>query len=197
MCGTGEFRPYSDGEFRFRHGKKTYVVPSQEYAVCTECGTRGYIPGQRARNSLSVAEFQSALIDYISPSEVLSVRERYNLTQKQASQLFKGGVNGFSKWERGTTFPSASTVMLLKLALSSNEVMQKLVEIAKVDFQVEDQLAVTKKITSDTASQTNSYIQCTHAEYRDDAVDNDEIDTDQEWKNLNQPLISTTFTSLN
>jgi len=197
ICDSNEFRPYNDGEFTFRHVKKSYVVPNQEYACCANCGTRGFLPGQRAKNLQTIKNFQASIPEYISPSDVLSVRERYNLTQKQASQLFKGGVNGFSKWERGAAFPTASTAMLLKVALASPEAMQKLVEVARVDFEVVDQLDEPKKPAKALPLQSSVIIQCTHAEYREDTAFNDETEADQEWKNLNQPVISTASSFLN
>ncbi len=42
-------------------------------------------------------------------------RKRLGLTQKRAADLFGGGINAFSEYERGKTQPSKSTVLLLKL----------------------------------------------------------------------------------
>lgn len=192
ICDSGEFEPHDDGTHNFRHGRKTYIVKGLQYALCTACGTSGYLPGQRKANSKLIKEFQASLVDYISPSDVLSVREKYSLTQKQASQLFKGGVNGFSKWERGVAFPSAGTAMLMKVALASNEAMQTLVEIANVDFEVDSS---TVEHDLGKASEKISPLvitQCTHAEYRDDFVDNDiESDIDTKWNALTQSSTST------
>jgi HTH-type transcriptional regulator/antitoxin MqsA len=192
ICDSGEFQPHHDGTYSFRHGRKTYVVTGQQYAVCSECGTSGYLPGQRKENARLIKEFQASLVDYISPSDILSVREKYNLTQKQASQLFKGGVNGFSKWERGVAFPSAATAMLLKIALASSEAVQILAHAAKVDFQVEIPRNELDQGDISTKGLPLVITQCTHAEYRDDFVDNDiESDIDTKWNALAQSSTST------
>lgn len=191
ICDCGEFRPHGDGVFNFRHGRKTYTVENQQYALCTECGTSGYLPGQRRTNANSIKKFQAALTDYISPSDVLSVREKYNLTQKQASQLFKGGVNGFSRWERGIAFPSAGTAMLLKVALASTDAMKTLARVANVDFLIETPKGEVAPTTDDSKGAPLVVIQCTHNEYRDEVVDNDiESDSETKWNLLNQPLVS-------
>jgi HTH-type transcriptional regulator/antitoxin MqsA len=198
ICDSGEFRPHSDGVFNFRHGRKTYSVENQKYAVCTECGTSGYLPGQRRENTNSIKKFQASLTDYISPSDVLSVREKYNLTQKQASQLFKGGVNGFSKWERGIAFPSAGTAMLLKVALESSDAIRTLAKVANVDFAIEIPGQDATPSLEDSKAVPLVVIQCTHNEYRDEVVDNDiENDSETKWNLLNQSLVSKTQFSLN
>jgi len=198
ICDYGEFRPHNDGVFNFRHGRKTYSVQNQQYALCTECETSGYLPGQRRENSNSIKKFQASLVDYISPSDVLSVREKYNLTQKQASQLLKGGVNGFSKWERGVSFPNAGIVMLLKVALESSDAMQTLARVANVDFAVEIPKGEAISEADDSKTAPLVVIQCTHNEYRDEVVDNDiESDSETKWNLLNPPLVSKMQSSLN
>jgi len=191
VCGAGELLPHSDGKFDFRHGKKDYAVPNQHYAKCESCETSGYLPGQLAANAESIKKFQSALPDYISPSDVLAVRERYGLTQKQATKIFKGGATGFSKWERGISFPCGATSMLLKAALESIEAMTAFAKIANVDFPIIDQKPVTTASEEKPAvSSTSVVYHCTHSEYRDevvaDLIDNDfDNEVSQKWMTLN------------
>lgn len=190
LCSEGEFREYGDGNFTFSHGKKKYVVEGQLYARCSVCKVEGFLPGQRALNEISIANFQKDIPDYVSPSDVLAVRERYALTQNQASQIFKGGVNGFSKWERGITYPSGATAMLIKAALASAEAMQTFAEIARVGFSVVDQKPLAAPASVNEESMKPLVFTATHVEYYDDArvvgCDNETDNEDRtSWTTLN------------
>jgi len=53
-------------------------------------------------------------------------RKRLGLTQKRAADLFGGGINAFSEYERGKTQPSKSTVLLLKLLDKHPELLKEI-----------------------------------------------------------------------
>jgi HTH-type transcriptional regulator/antitoxin MqsA len=46
---------------------------------------------------------------------VLHVRRKLGLGQREAGEIFGGGVNAFSRYETGKAQPPVSTVKLLKL----------------------------------------------------------------------------------
>ena len=126
VCGKGTWNPQADGSYKFRHGRRSHIVSGQHYAVCDQCGTRGYLPKQRDANQKLVLEYKKSLPGYISPSDVLALREKYILTQEQAALIFGGGKQGFSKWECGKAAPAGPTARLIKLALNSADVMATL-----------------------------------------------------------------------
>lgn len=137
MCQKGQWVPHLDGKYKFSHGRKNYVVENQAYALCNECGTSGFLPGQRDSNRHKIREFQSSLLDYISPSDVLAVREKYCLKQSDAMKIFGGGKQGFSKWERGTAVPTGSTARMLKLVLEVPQAMKYFADQASVELTYE------------------------------------------------------------
>ncbi|KXJ47889.1 MAG: hypothetical protein AXW13_08700 [Alcanivorax sp. Nap_24] len=51
----------------------------------------------------------------LTSEEIRLVRRMLGITQREASMLFGGGANSFSKYERGVTLQSSSMDMLLKL----------------------------------------------------------------------------------
>lgn len=51
----------------------------------------------------------------LTSAEVREIRERLRLTQKQAAQICGGGVNAFSRYERGEKLPLRATSNLLRL----------------------------------------------------------------------------------
>ena len=145
LCNNGIWKPYADGTYQFRYGRKSHSVSGQHYATCDKCGTRGYLPGQRDANQKLIREYQKAMPGYISPSDVLALREKYILTQEQAGLIFGGGKQGFSKWECGKTAPAGPTARLIKLALNIPDVMRILALDAGI--QLPEPVAHDRRIT--------------------------------------------------
>ncbi len=52
---------------------------------------------------------------FIDPEFILSVRKKLQLDQREAGELFGGGVNAFSRYENGKSKPSLALVKLLKV----------------------------------------------------------------------------------
>ncbi|AVO49234.1 antitoxin [Melaminivora suipulveris] len=51
----------------------------------------------------------------IDPGYIAQVRQKLSLDQRQAAELFGGGVNAFSRYETGRTRPPLALVQLLRL----------------------------------------------------------------------------------
>ena len=51
----------------------------------------------------------------VDPSFILGVRKKLHLDQREASEIFGGGVNAFSRYENGKTKPPLALVKLLKV----------------------------------------------------------------------------------
>ena len=126
ICNKGIWHPLSNGIHKFRHGRRPHVVNGMHFAVCDECNTQGFLQGQRDENQGLIQEYMKTLIEYVSPSDILALREKYLLTQEQAGMIFGGGKQGFSKWERGMTAPAGPTARLIKLALKNPDSMREL-----------------------------------------------------------------------
>ena len=69
------------------------------------------------------------------------------LTQKQANQIFGGGVQSFSKWERGTSSPAGPTARLIRLALKHADVMAALAN--EVGVRISDSIIKASKPKQD------------------------------------------------
>ena len=52
---------------------------------------------------------------YVDPDFIAKVRRKLDLDQRQAAELFGGGVNAFSRYENGKTKPPLALVKLFKL----------------------------------------------------------------------------------
>lgn len=51
----------------------------------------------------------------VDPEFIVSVRKKLELDQREAAEIFGGGVNAFSRCENGKTKPSLALVKLLKV----------------------------------------------------------------------------------
>lgn len=132
MCANGKLREYDDGEFTFRYGHRLYKVPNLLYGKCDQCGTEAYLEGNLSENQKRIGSFQKKLVKIISPTQIRELREKYDLSQKVAAQIFGGGVSGISKWERGEAIPGEATAKLMLLALRVDGVFTELARLSSV-----------------------------------------------------------------
>ena len=51
----------------------------------------------------------------VDPDFIASVRKKLDLDQREAGEIFGGGVNAFSRYENGNTKPPLALVKLLKV----------------------------------------------------------------------------------
>jgi HTH-type transcriptional regulator/antitoxin MqsA len=92
------------------------VIPAVCGDFCRNCGEAVFDMDESARVSASMLEFNkqvnAAMVD---PSFIASVRKKLGLDQREAAEIFGGGVNAFSRYENGKTKPPLALVKLLKL----------------------------------------------------------------------------------
>lgn len=97
------------GEFSSEHKIKpmVYIYKKIEFVVnqpaqwCDSCG-EGIIDAKDDKAVDSIIQAEKARIDgLLTPAEIQSVRKKLRLTQKAAAALFGGGINAFSRYEKG------------------------------------------------------------------------------------------------
>ncbi|MGA8514254.1 MAG: type II TA system antitoxin MqsA family protein, partial [Burkholderiaceae bacterium] len=57
-------------------------------------------------------QVNAAIVD---PAYIASVRKKLDLDQKEAAEIFGGGVNAFSRYENGKTKPPLALIKLLRV----------------------------------------------------------------------------------
>jgi HTH-type transcriptional regulator / antitoxin MqsA len=62
----------------------------------------------------------------VDPQFIANVRKKLALDQREAAELFGGGVNAFSRYETGVTRPPLALVKLLKLLDRHPELLMEL-----------------------------------------------------------------------
>lgn len=91
-----------------------FVVEQVRGWHCPACGECEFDDGEGTRYSAAL-EAARARADLERAEEIRAIRKRLHLTQAEAAELFGGGVNAFSEYERGKTRPHKATMVLLRL----------------------------------------------------------------------------------
>ena len=83
---------------------------------CPACGEVVLNREHGDRYSELLGQFQRQVnAAYVDPGFIAKVRKKLDLDQRQAAEIFGGGVNAFSRYENGKTKPPLALVKLLKV----------------------------------------------------------------------------------
>ena len=106
-------------------GKSIVIAMPGDY--CTNCGD-GIFSASDTRRYLETVKAFRAQVDAepLPPSAIRKVRKRLKLTQKQAGEIFGGGIRAFSQYERGVTRPGKAADTLLRLLDRHPELLEEL-----------------------------------------------------------------------
>jgi len=91
-------------------------VPGVHFSVCDACGEEFFTAAQARASQVKFTDAKRRALGLLSGVQIKRLRKHFGLTQRQASQVFGGGVNSFSKYERGEVVQSKSIDRLLRLA---------------------------------------------------------------------------------
>ncbi len=95
---------------------ETTTIPSVTGDFCPACDEVLLDREQGDRYSDWVGAFQRQVnAAYVDPAFIAKVRKKLDLDQRQAAEIFGGGINAFSRYENGKTKPPLSLVKLLKV----------------------------------------------------------------------------------
>lgn len=95
---------------------ETTTVPAVTGDFCPACDEVLLDREQGDRYSDWVGAFQRQVnAAYVDPAFIAKVRKKLALDQRQAAEIFGGGINAFSRYENGKTKPPLSLVKLLKV----------------------------------------------------------------------------------
>lgn len=124
-CATAELvRDTRDMPYTYK-GEST-VIPAVTGDFCPACGEAVLEMGESVRTSAAMLEFNkqvnAAIVD---PAFIASVRKKLSLDQREAAEIFGGGVNAFSRYENGKTKPPLALVKLLKVLDRHPELLQE------------------------------------------------------------------------
>lgn len=124
-CGAGGMvRTARDVSRNFRG--QMVAIAAVDGWHCPACGEVEFASEAAAKRFFAKAQKAQQAIIQSEAERVRQWRKRLGLTQKRAADLFGGGVNAFSEYERGKTQPSKSTLLLLKLLDQHPELLEEI-----------------------------------------------------------------------
>ncbi|OFZ70821.1 MAG: antitoxin [Betaproteobacteria bacterium RBG_16_58_11] len=114
-CGGAKLvRDTRDMPYMYK-GEST-VLPAIAGNFCPACGEAVLDMDESARASALMLEFNKQVnASIVDPAFIAGVRKKLKLDQREAAEIFGGGVNAFSRYENGKTKPPLALVKLLKV----------------------------------------------------------------------------------
>ncbi|WP_311238262.1 MULTISPECIES: type II toxin-antitoxin system MqsA family antitoxin [unclassified Xanthomonas] len=103
------------GDQSIQYGESLLLVKGIQFAECPECGEEVVLPAHEKHNSLLYADAKKGVDDLLPCSAISSFREKWSLTQHEASAIFGGGKNAFYKYEHGEIIHSKSMDLLMRV----------------------------------------------------------------------------------
>ena len=125
-CGCSHMKHETNRTETIQHGDSTTTVTGLSGWFCVECGD-GWLDDESSRRYGQAGDALIIENREKIKREVRRIRRKLGLTQKQAAALFGGGVNAFSRYERGEVEPGPSTVKLLHLLDKHPELLREVV----------------------------------------------------------------------
>lgn len=129
QCGGGILRA-STWTVDLDHGGSSIRVSDLECHVCDHCGADPVYPDQIRRNERRIADARRVRDGLLTGNKIRAAREALGMTQAQAAQLFGGGANAFSKYERGDVIQSVAMDRLIRVVMALPSVVDMLRDFA-------------------------------------------------------------------
>jgi len=124
-CGAAELiHDTRDIPYTYK-GETTILKSTGDF--CTACGESIHDAEDSERVMSEMRAFSrqvnAAIVD---PEFIVKVRKKLALDQREAAEIFGGGVNAFSRYETGKTKPPLALVKLLKVLDRHPELLEEI-----------------------------------------------------------------------
>mgnify|MGYP003596634535 CR=1 FL=1 len=114
-CGAAELI-HDTRDMPYVYKGEHTTIPEVAGDFCPACGEVVLNREHGDRYSDLIGAFQRQVnAAYVDPAYIAKVRKKFNLDQREAAEIFGGGVNAFSRYENGKTKPPLALVKLLKV----------------------------------------------------------------------------------
>jgi len=115
LCAAAEL-VHDTRDLPYTYKGETTLIPAVVGDYCPACGEVILDIAESTRTSAAMLDFNKQVnASIIDPGFIASVRKKLALDQKEAGEIFGGGVNAFSRYENGKTKPPLALVKLLKV----------------------------------------------------------------------------------
>ena len=103
-------------DIAYAYKGETTMIPEVTGDFCPACNESVLDANTSRRTMTMMLEFNKQVnAATIDPEFIVMVRKKLGLDQREAAEVFGGGVNAFSRYENGKTKPPLALVKLLKV----------------------------------------------------------------------------------
>ena len=115
VCGAAEL-VHDTRDLPYTYKGETTVITAVTGDFCPACAESllGMEESDRVMREMN-AFAKQVNAAYVDPGYIAQVRKKLALDQREAAEIFGGGVNAFSRYENGKTKPPLALVKLFKL----------------------------------------------------------------------------------
>ena len=115
VCGAAELI-HDTRDITYTYKGESTTIPAVKGEFCPACdeSVTDMTETNRVMREMQAfnRQINAAIVD---PVFIANVRKKLNLGQREAAEIFGGGVNAFSRYENGKTKPPLALVKLLKV----------------------------------------------------------------------------------
>lgn len=114
-CGAAKL-VHDTRDMPYTYKGELTTIPAVSGDFCPACGEVMLGAVESARLSAAMLEFNKQVnASIVDPAFIVNVRKKLALDQREAAEIFGGGVNAFSRYENGKTKPPLALVKLLRV----------------------------------------------------------------------------------
>jgi HTH-type transcriptional regulator/antitoxin MqsA len=115
VCGAADLiRETRDLPYTYKG--ETTAIKAVTGDFCPACGESILDAAESERVMREMREFSKQVnAGLVDPGFIARVRKKLDLDQREAAEIFGGGINAFSRYETGKTKPPLALVKLLKV----------------------------------------------------------------------------------
>lgn len=126
VCAAAEL-VHDTRDLPYTYKGETTTIPAVVGNYCPACGESVHDAAESARVSAAMLVFNRQVnASSVDPAFIANVRKKLALDQREAAEIFGGGVNAFSRYENGKTKPPLALVQLLKVLDRHPELLEEI-----------------------------------------------------------------------
>lgn len=114
-CGAAE-QVHDTRDRPYTYKGESTIIPAVTGEYCPACGEVVLDRDESERIGALMLGFNKEVnATIVDPGFIASVRKKLSLDQREAAEIFGGGVNAFSRYENSKTKPPLALIKLLKV----------------------------------------------------------------------------------
>lgn len=125
VCGAAKLM-HATRDVPYVYKGEATRIPAVSGDWCAKCGEGVLDARESSRVSAAMLAFNKQVnASAVDPKFITDVRKKLALDQREAAEIFGGGVNAFSRYENGKTRPPLALIKLLRVLDHHPELLEE------------------------------------------------------------------------